>query len=164
MHARVFAPCGECFQRALRVVNQIGADAEFGGEALRQFVLRAHRQFKVLESVRGDVKHMRQVEKRRHAVARIVLQFGSQRVDQNIGGTRVIVGQKAPQCRCNVSRARHQFKRFETVEHRGGEAARIERRMHRRDRCGDAFRHIGAEAVFQRFSHAYGALPGSGCR
>ena len=78
MHAGIVTPRRECLQRALLMVDQVGTNAEFRGKALRQLVLRAHRQFEMLETVRGDVEHMWQIEKGRHAVAGIPFEFRPQ--------------------------------------------------------------------------------------
>jgi hypothetical protein len=138
-------------------------DTELGGKALRQFVLRAHRLFKMIEAVRANEQHMRQIKKRCHAVVCAAPRFPTQRIDQDIAGARVVFWQETPQRCRDMPRARHQFAGFVAVKRRSGEAVHVELRMHLRDGLRNAFWHVGAEAVFQRLSHGAGSLAGNRC-
>ena len=65
--ARVAGPLAQSSQRGVGMFFEKRADAVFGGEALRQRVLRAHRIFKMIESVLRHEEQVRHVQKRRHA-------------------------------------------------------------------------------------------------
>ena len=62
------------------------ADAVFGGEQLRQRVLRAHRILEMIEPVSRHEKQVRHVQKRRHAAGGAMLVRLRRRRQQHVDG------------------------------------------------------------------------------
>ncbi|MCU0759678.1 MAG: hypothetical protein MUF07_10870 [Steroidobacteraceae bacterium] len=72
--------------------HQEGPQAELGGEALRQFVLRMHRLLEVVEAMVAHEEHVRQVEEPAEAeVGGAVFEARPERIEQQPDGLRIVL-------------------------------------------------------------------------
>lgn len=129
------------------------ADAELGGEALRQRVLRAHRLLEVIEAELGHEHRVRQVEEGAQGQPRIAPVRLVQRGQQDGDCFRVVRRQVLVQGARDVFAAWHQGQGVIPLERIGDKLARFKRRIHGGDHARDGFGHVGAVLVDERLGH-----------
>ena len=92
---------------------QKGANAELGGKALCQFILRPHRRLEMVEPIVLHEHGVRHIEEGGHpSVARLFRDVGTERGQEDLDGLFVVIRKMLAQRPCNVPPAGHEFQRF----------------------------------------------------
>jgi hypothetical protein len=154
MRAWVLRPLREAGQRRFRMTLDERADAELGGEALRQFVLRLHRCLEVIESMLGDEHHVRHEQEAAHTLGRAMRMRHARRGEQQTNRLRIVSWQMCVQHPADLPCTFGQRQRFVSGERVAQEGRARKAVVHGHEHVRDRTRHAPNKLVLQGCGHA----------